>query len=151
MKLKIRSKFWLYLSWLFAQCCLRSFIYNFKIKRAQEARDNQFLFQNGQSNEILEIFKMFRNSSWTDICYTKSKQTLVVFGFFIFNQKYPFWVNLVKILKIVSLSWNLVLRLTQISRIPWWCSLCLFSTRNTFLGKFGLKNQNCQFELKFAT
>ena len=65
--------------------------------------------------------------------------------------KYIFWVKLVENLKIISLSWNFVPRLIQICRIPWWCSLFLFSTGNTFLGKFGPKNQNCQFELKFRT
>ena len=33
----------------------------------------------------------------------------------------------------------------------WWCSLFLISTGNTFLGKVGPKNQDCQFELKFCT
>ena len=69
----------------------------------------------------------------------------------VFNWKYLFWVNLVQKLKIISLSWNFVPRLIQICRIPWWCSLFLFLTGNTFLGKFGPKNQNCQFELKFCT
>ena len=32
------------------------------VKQAQEARDNQFLFQNVQNNEIFEIFKMFKNN-----------------------------------------------------------------------------------------
>ena len=36
-------------------------LYDFKIKRAQEARHNQFFFQNVQNNEIFEIFKMFKN------------------------------------------------------------------------------------------
>ena len=69
----------------------------------------------------------------------------------VFNWKYLFWVNLVQKLKIISLSWNFVPRLIQICRIPWWCSLFLFLTGNTFLGKFGPKNQNCQFELKLCT
>ena len=69
----------------------------------------------------------------------------------IFDWKYLFWVNLVQKLKIISFSWNFVPRLIQICRIPWWCSLFLFLTGNTFLGKFGPKNQNCQFELKFHT
>ena len=69
----------------------------------------------------------------------------------VFDWKYLFWVNLVQKLKIISLSWNFVPRLIQICRIPWWCSLFLFSTGNTFLGKFGPKNQNCQFKLKFGT
>ena len=49
-------------------------LYNFKIKRAQEARHNQFFFQNVQNNEIFEIFKMFKNNSWINFYYTKSKR-----------------------------------------------------------------------------
>ena len=33
----------------------------YTIKRAQEARHNQFFFQNAQNNEIFEIFKIFKN------------------------------------------------------------------------------------------
>ena len=33
----------------------------YTIKRAQEARQNQFFFQNVQNNEIFEIFKIFKN------------------------------------------------------------------------------------------
>ena len=33
-----------------------------KVKRAQEARDNQFFFQNVQNNEIFEIFKIFKTN-----------------------------------------------------------------------------------------
>ena len=43
-------------------------LYNFKIKRAQ------FFFQNVQNNEIFEIFKMFKNNSWINVYYTKSKR-----------------------------------------------------------------------------
>ena len=53
--------------------------------------------------------------------------------------------------KIIILSWNFVPRLIQIRSIPWWCSRFLFSTGKTFSGKFGPKNQNCQFGLKFRT
>ena len=49
-------------------------LYEFKIKRAQEARHNQIFFQNVQNNEIFEIFKMFKNNSWINVYYTKSKQ-----------------------------------------------------------------------------
>ena len=38
-------------------------LFNFKTKRAQEARHNQFFFQNVQNNEIFEIFRMFKNNS----------------------------------------------------------------------------------------
>ena len=41
---------------------------------AQEPRDNQFLFQNVQTNEIFEIFKMFKNIRWINVYYTKSKR-----------------------------------------------------------------------------
>ena len=34
-----------------------------KIKRVQEARDNQFFFQNIQNNETFEILKTFKNNS----------------------------------------------------------------------------------------
>ena len=38
-------------------------LYTILRQRAQEARDNQFLIQNVQNNEIYEIFKMFKNNS----------------------------------------------------------------------------------------
>ena len=44
-------------------------LFNFKTKRAQEARHNQFFFQNVQNNEILEIFKMFK----TKLTFTTQK------------------------------------------------------------------------------
>ena len=42
-------------------------LYNFKIKRAQEPKNNQFFVQNVQNNEIFEIFKMFKNDSWINV------------------------------------------------------------------------------------
>ena len=45
-----------------------------KVKRDQEARDNQFLFQNVQSNEIFEVLKVFKNNRWINVYYTKSKR-----------------------------------------------------------------------------
>ena len=44
----------------------------------------------------------------------------------------------------------MILKLNQICRIPWWCSLFLFWMEISFLGKFGPEIQNCQFELKFG-
>ena len=122
LKLKFRSK----VDHNFTNHAVWKPLYNFKIKRAQEARHNQLFFQNVQNNEIFEIFKMFKNNSWINVYYTKSK-------------------------RLISLSWNFVPRLIQVYRTPWGCLLFLFSTGNTFLGKFGPKNQNCQFELKFRT
>ena len=49
-------------------------LYNFKIKRAQEARHNQFFFRNVQNNEIFEIFKMFENNSWINVYCKKRKR-----------------------------------------------------------------------------
>ena len=45
-----------------------------KVKRAQEARVNQFLFQNVQNNEIFEMSKMFKGNRWINVYYTKSKR-----------------------------------------------------------------------------
>ena len=56
-----------------------------------------------------------------------------------------------KKIKIVSLGWNLVPRLTRVCRIQWRCSLFCFKPETLFLGKFGPKNENCQFKLKFGT
>ena len=71
--------------------------------------------------------------------------------FSVLDQKNPFWVNLAKKIEIVSLSGNSVPRLIWICGVQWWCSLFQFLTGNTVLGKFGPKNQTCQFELKFGT
>ena len=121
-------------------------LYNFKIKRALEARHNQFFFQNVQKNEIFEIFKIFKNNSKQQ---KKANTCSLWTACSVFNWKNPFWVNLVQKLKIISLSWNFVPKLIQVCRILWWCLLFLFSTGNNFSGKFGSKNQNCQFDLKF--
>ena len=45
-----------------------------EVIQAQEARDNQFLFQNVQNNEIFEIFKMFKQNRWINVDYTKNKR-----------------------------------------------------------------------------
>ena len=75
----------------------------------------------------------------------------MVFTFSVLVQKNSFWTNLVKKIKIVSLSRNSIPKVIWIYGIQGWCSLFQFLTENTFLGKFGPKNQNCQFELKFRT
>ena len=51
------------------------------------------------------------------------------------NGKYLFWANLVQIFKFINLTWSLVLRLIQIERIQWGCSLLLFPTGKTFFGQ----------------
>ena len=47
------------------------------------------------------------------------------FFFFDFELRYPFWVRLVRKVKIVSLFQNLVPGLMQICRIQWRCSVFL--------------------------
>ena len=56
---------------------------------------------------------------------------MVMFSSSIFDRNHPFWATLVQKIKIVSLSWNLVLRLIQICRTQLWCSLFLFYNENT--------------------
>ena len=55
-------------------------LYRFKVKRAHEARNNQFIFQNVQ-NEILEIFKMFKNNKLINskISNWENNTTLMMF------------------------------------------------------------------------
>ena len=58
-----------------------------------------------------------------------------VFSFSVLDWKHSFWANLVQIVKIISLSLNLVPRLIRICRIQWWCSLFLLYTGSTLFGK----------------
>ena len=44
------------------------------------------------------------------------QNSMVVFTFFVFNRKRPFWENLVQKIKIVSLGLNLVASLIRICR-----------------------------------
>ena len=71
--------------------------------------------------------------------------------FSVFNWEVSFWGNLVKKIKIVSLSWNLVPALIRIYRIQWWYAYFLrFWLELPLFSKLGPKNQNCQFKLKFG-
>ena len=147
MKLKFRSKF----NHGYLHSAVWKALYNFKIKRAQEARHNQYFFLNIQNNELFEIFKMFSTTVELTFTTQKANSCSPWTACSVFNWKYLFWENSVQKLKIISLSWNFVSRLIQICRIPRWCSLFMFLSGNTFLGRFGPKNQNFQFGLKFRT
>ena len=114
-------------------------LYYFKIKKAQEARHSQFFFQNIQNREIFKTFEMLKTTVELTLTTQKANACSLWTACSDFNWKYLFWVNLVQNLKIISLSWNFVHRLTQTCRIPWWYSLFLFSTENTFWSNFGLK------------
>ena len=69
--------------------------------------------------------------------------------FSVLDQKNPIWANLIKKIKIVSLSWNLVPRLICIYGIQW-RSLFLFLTINIVLGQIWSKNSKL-FKVKFDT
>ena len=126
-------------------------LHNFEIKRAQEARHDQFFVQNVQNMRSLRSSKCLETTVELTFTIQKANACSPWTACSVFDWKYLFLVSLVQKLKITSLSWNFAPRLIQISTIPWWCSLFLFLTENTYLGKFGPKNQNCQFELKFLT
>ena len=70
---------------------------------------------------------------------------------FCFQLETPFLSKFGPKLKIISLSWNFVPR--PISNMQNSMVMSTFSVFDWkyFLGKFGPKNQNCQFELKFHT
>ena len=97
-----------------------------------------------KANYSFKMFKIMRSlrsskclKTTVDLTFTTQKANACSpwTACFVFKWKYFFSVNLVQKHKIIILSWNFITRLIQICRIPWWCSLFLLSTRNTFLGK----------------
>ena len=78
------------------------------------------------------------------------QNSMVMFSFFVIDQKYPFWANLVQKVKIVSLSWNFVPTLIWTCTIQWWCSFFVFDRKCPFWANL-VQNKNCQFKLKFGT
>ena len=150
MKLKFRSKFnHGFISHGYLSSAIWKALYSFKIKRAQEARHNKFFSQ------MFKVMKSLRSSKCLTVELTFTTQKAYACSTWtacsVFDWNYLFWLNFVQKVKIISSSWKIISRLIQICSVPWWCSLFLFLTGNTFLGKFGPKNQNCQFELKFRT
>ena len=83
------------------------------------------------------------------------QNSMIMFTFSVLDRKYSFWANLVQKSKIVSLSWNLVPRLTWICRIQWSFSFLFFffffRPEILFLGKFGAKIQDCLLKVIFGT
>ena len=72
---------------------------------------------------------------------------LLMFTFSVFKLKISFLGKFdPKKIKIVSSSWNLVLRLIWICRNQCCCLRFLLQTRNTLLNKFCLKYQDYQFK-----
>ena len=98
-----------------------------------------------QKIKIVDLF-------WNLVVKSNSnmKNSMGMFTFSVINGKHLFWVNSVEIFKFVNLTRNSVLRLIQICRVQWICSLLLLWTGNTVLGKFGPNIQIYQFKLKFG-
>ena len=79
------------------------------------------------------------------------QNSMVMFGFSVFERKYSIWTTLIQKLKILSLSENLVPRVIQICLAQWCCSLFPFPHTNAFLGKIRSKKQDCQFKRELST
>ena len=78
--------------------------------------------------------------------------SMMLFTFFVFDGNRTSQANLVEIVNIYSLRRNLIPRLIPLCRIQWQCfHLFLFQSETLFLGKFGLKCQNCEFKAKFGS
>ena len=57
----------------------------------------------------------------------------------------PFMANLIQNIKIVSLNWNLVVRLIWLCRIEWCSSIFTFLTRNTISLQISEKKKKKEF------
>ena len=112
---------------------------------------NNFSFKMFQNRRSLRSSKCFKTTVELTFATQKANACSPWTACSVFDWEYIFCVNLVQKPKLISLSWKFVPRQIQICRIPWWCSIFLFSTGNSSLGKFGPKIQNGQFELKFGT
>ena len=78
------------------------------------------------------------------------QNSMGIFTFLGFSPKCLFWTYLVH--KFVCSGKNLLPRLVWMCRTQWFSVLCIyFRLKTPFLGNFGPKNENCQFQLKFHT
>ena len=108
-----------------------------------------FLGKFGPKNQNYQFILKF--GTWTN---SNMQNSMVMFNFSPFYWNYPFWANLVQLIKFVHLSWNLVLRLIRIRSIRMNNSmvhLICFMLEIPFLSKLGPKNENFQFMLKYGT
>ena len=71
-----------------------------------------FLAKFGPKNQNCQFILKF--GTWTNL---NMQNSMAMFNFSAFDWNYPFWANLVQIIKIVRLSGNLVPRLIRIRRI----------------------------------
>ena len=84
-----------------------------------------FVLKRGQTLSKIRISKLIR------ICRIQWRCS------FFLERKHSFSANLVQNIKIVSVSWGLVLRLIRICRIQWRCLLFCFIPETHFLTKEG--------------
>ena len=134
MKLKFRLKFnHVFTNHGYLRSALWKTLYNFKIKRAQEARYNHFVFKMLKTMRSLRSSKRLKTTVELTLTTQKANASSPWTACSVVDWKYLSWVNLARKFKMISLSWNLYPSVIQISRIPWWCLLFLFSTGNTFL------------------
>ena len=70
------------------------------------------------------------------------QNSMAVFTFFVFDQKYPFCANLFQKFKIISLSRNLISRLIGICRVSGDVLFFCVHPETHSWGKFGSKCQN---------
>ena len=73
--------------------------------------------------------------------HLNAMNSMVLFNFSVFEQKYLFHENLVATFKIVCFKWNVVTTLIRICRIQWWYSLFLFLSGNTLFGQIWSKKK----------
>ena len=87
-----------------------------------------------------KLFKL-KFGTWTNL---NMQNSMVMFTFSFFVQRYSFLANLAQKVKVVSVSWNLVLKLIWICRIQWQCfTLCVFLIGNTLSGQIWLQIWYC--------
>ena len=82
-----------------------------------------FLDKFGPNHQNCQFYLKFATKSKLNI-----QNSMMMFSFSVFDWEHLLWANLVQILKIVSLNWNLVPWLIHIHIIQRWCLLFLFST-----------------------
>ena len=70
------------------------------------------------------------------------QNSMVIFTFAVLDRKHPFWANLIQKIKIVSFEY---------AEFHGGLNFFCFRPEIPFLGKFGPKNQNFHFILKFDT
>ena len=60
------------------------------------------------------------------------QNSMMMFTFSVFDDKYLSWESLVRKLKILCSKWNFIQRLIQICKIQWRCLFYLFYTGNSY-------------------